>query len=161
MSWPRPVRVIGIGSPLGDDRVAWEVVRMLQQRDWACVVDFHALEGGQRLLDVLDGKGSAVIIDALAPSGKAGTIHRFQWPDARLEVMRPGSTHHLRPAEALQLADTLGLLPALVIVWGIEGERFDPALDLSPVVLAAVPEVIQRIAEELQKNLGSEVGHHA
>jgi hydrogenase maturation protease len=156
MSWTAPIRVVAIGSPLGDDRVAWEVLRRMRQRIWRERIDFHELEGGQRLLDVLDGKGSLLLIDALAPSGNPGSIHRFAWSDDRLEVLRPGSTHHLRPAEVMQLASTLHLLPEQVVVMGIEGERFDPSDILSPSVAAAVPEAVQRVIGELE-----EIGHHA
>jgi hydrogenase maturation protease len=161
MSGSLPIRVVGVGSPLGDDALAWEVVRRLQQQDWGSEVEFHTLEGGQRLLDVLDGRGSLLLIDALAPTGSPGTIQRFEWPDARLEVLRPGSTHHLQPAEALRLAATLGLLPARVVVWGIEGESFDPSSALSPAVAAALPELGQRILTELKAVLYQETGHHA
>lgn len=32
MSSPKPVQIIGIGSPFGDDRAGWEVIRRLEQR---------------------------------------------------------------------------------------------------------------------------------
>jgi len=145
MSWPRPVRVLGIGSHAGDDALAWAVVRQLQEKEWPRDIEFQALEGGQRLLEVLDGRGSLVLIDALAPAGQPGAIRRFDWPDPGLAVLRPGSTHQLRPAEVLELAAALGLLPPRVAIWAIEGELFDPRSGLSPKVLAAVPELVQRI----------------
>jgi len=145
MSWPQPIRVVGIGSPCGDDALAWEVVRQLQQREWPYGIEFHALQGGQRLLEILDSRGSLVLIDALGPARNPGGIRRFDWPDPRVEILRPGSTHHLRPAEALQLAATLGLLPTRVEIWAIEGECFEPGLGLASKVLAAVPELVQQI----------------
>jgi hydrogenase maturation protease len=156
MSWPRPIRVLGIGSHAGDDALAWAVVRLLQERAWPCDFEFQALEGGQRLLEVLDGRGSLVLIDALAPAGRPGAIRRFDWPDPGIAVLRPGSTHHLRPAEVLELAAALGLLPARVAVWAIEGEAFDPRPGLSPKILAAVPEMVKRISDELEENAGRE-----
>jgi hydrogenase maturation protease len=151
MSWPLPIRVVGVGSPQGDDALAWEVARMLQeQREWGNDIEFHVVEGGQRLLDVLDGTGTLLLIDALAPAGSPGAIQRFEWPDQRVEVLRPGSTHHLRPAEALQLAETLGTLPPRVVVFGIEAASLDPHQGLSPAVAAAVPELVQRIVSELE-----------
>jgi hydrogenase maturation protease len=161
MSWPRPLRVIGVGSPLGDDALAWEVVRGLRQKGWGSEVEFHAVEGGQKLLDVVDGQGSLLLIDALAPAGKPGTIQHFEWPDPRVEVLRPGSTHHLRPAEALELAATLGLLPSRVVIWGIEGESHDPQSGLSRAVAAAVPELVQRIHAELEAIMGTGEDDHA
>jgi hydrogenase maturation protease len=155
MSGPCPVRVVGVGSPWGDDAVAWEVVRQLQrQTTWGSAIEFHAVDGGQRLLDVLDGRGTLLLVDALAARLAPGTIQRLEWPDPRLEALRPGTTHHLRPAEALQLAATLGLLPPRVILWAITGECFDRQAGLSVAVAAAVPELVQRIVAELERFRG-------
>jgi hydrogenase maturation protease len=154
MTRPGPVRVVGVGSPWGDDALAWEVVRRLQQEnDWGSAVAFHAVEGGQRLLDLLDGRGTLVLVDALAGPPPAGTVRRIEWPDPCVEALRPGTTHHLRPAEALRLAATLALLPERVVIWAVAGESFDPQTGISPSVAAAVPELVQRIAAELKANL--------
>jgi hydrogenase maturation protease len=151
MSWPHPVRVVGVGSPLGDDAMAWEVVRELQQqKEWGSGIEFHAVEGGQRLLDVLDGHGTLVLVDALGSSVAPGTIQRLSWPDPHVEGLRPATTHHLQPAESLQLAATLGLLPPRVVIWTIAAERFEPHSTLSPAVAAAVPELVQRLVAELE-----------
>lgn len=151
MSPSLPIRVVGVGSPQGDDALAWRVARMVQeQREWGKDIEFHVVEGGQRLLDVLDGQGTLLLIDALAPGGSPGSIQCFEWLDQRALVLRPGSTHHLRPAEALQLADTLGTLPPRVVIFGIEAASLDPHRDLSPAVAAAVPELVRRIVSELE-----------
>jgi hydrogenase maturation protease len=159
MKWSFPIRVIACGSPYGDDALAWEVVRRLEsQMDGESGVELHVVEGGQRLLDLLDGRGALLLVDALAPAGAPGTIHRFEWPDPRLDRLRPGSTHHLRPAEALQLASTLGLLPPQVVIFGLEVAQVEPATDLSATVAAAMPEFIRRIASELAMGRGESDG---
>jgi hydrogenase maturation protease len=142
---------------LGDDALAWEVVERLRQaKAWPGEIEFHVVEGGQRLLDALDGRGSLILIDALAPNGDAGRIRRFDWPDTRFEALRPGSTHHLRPAEALLLAASLGILPARVVVWGIEGATFEPHRPMSAAVAAAVPELVHHATAELETVLDQE-----
>jgi hydrogenase maturation protease len=131
--------------------VAWEVVRQLQrEKEWGSEIEFHAVEGGQRLLDVLDGCGTLLLVDAWGSREAPGTIRCLEWPDPRLEVLRPGTTHHLRPAETLQLAATLGLLPPQIVIWAIAGGCFEPQSGLSPSVAAAVPELVQRIITELE-----------
>jgi hydrogenase maturation protease len=149
--WPRPIRVVGLGSPLGDDALAWEVVdRLRKLRRWPDEVEFHALASGQRLLDVVDGRGSLVLIDALTAGKDPGDILQFPWPAPGLEVLRPGSTHTMRPAEALLVAASLGLLPAQVTIWGIEGNCFSPNAPISPAVLAAIPELVNQVSRQLQ-----------
>jgi hydrogenase maturation protease len=150
-AWPVPVRIVGVGSPNGDDALAWEVIRklrgLLEAQDG---MELHAVEGGQRILDVLDGQGTLVLIDALAPAQQAGTISRFTWPDDRFEAMCPPSTHHLQPVEALKLAETLGLLPSRVEIFGIEAEQMNPTGGLSPPVAMAVPRLVNLILNELK-----------
>lgn len=146
MTWPCPVRAVGVGSPNGDDSVGWEVIRGLGHRP---NIEAYTVEGGQRILDFLDGQGTLVLIDALVTGGLPGRIHRFEWPDARIERLRPGSTHQVSPAEALQLARVLGIAPARVIVFGIEPEIIRPQQGLSPCVQAAVPKLVERITAEL------------
>jgi hydrogenase maturation protease len=159
MNWLRPIRVVGVGSPLGDDALAWEVVRDLRGRQGlGAEIEFYMVEGGQRILDVLDGRGTLLLVDAVATTTKPGTIHRFEWPDESIEALRPGSSHDLRPAEALRLASVIGIAPARMIVFGIEAETIDPQLGLSQPVLAAVPELVRRLLNELVAGPSAE-GH--
>jgi hydrogenase maturation protease len=144
-----PILVIGCGSPRGDDAVAWEVIRRLGDTPLAAGVNLHAVEGGHQLIDRLDGRGTLLLIDAISSGAGPGTIHRFDWPDLPIELLRPGSTHDLGPGEALRIAATLGMLPPRVVVWGIEATNFGPHEGLDPAVAAAVPELVRQITEEL------------
>ncbi|MFO0808365.1 MAG: hydrogenase maturation protease [Gemmataceae bacterium] len=150
MTWPLPIRVIGVGSSQGDDALAWAVTSTARSaQTWGPEIEFHVVEGGQRLLDILDGTGTLLLIDALAPGGSPGAIHRFEWPDRRVDVLRPGSTHDLRPAEALKLAETLGTLPPYVAIFGIEAAAVYPSREFSPAIATAIPELARRIVTEL------------
>lgn len=152
MTWTPPVRIVGIGSPLGDDALGWEVVRAVRvQMGPRSAIDCQLVEGGQRLLDILDGRGTLVLVDALAGSGSSGNIRCFEWPDPRFQVLRPGSTHDLTPAEALALAEPLGLLPPTVRVYAIEGESFGPSQGLSTSVAAAVTELARKIVGDMKR----------
>jgi hydrogenase maturation protease len=113
-------------------------------------VELYVVEGGQRILDLLDGRGSLLLVDAVGASTSPGTIHRFEWPDQRVEALRSGSTHDLRPAEALRLAAALGIAPPRVVVFGIEAETIDPQPGLSQSVMVAVPELVRRLVKELE-----------
>jgi hydrogenase maturation protease len=150
-----PIRVVGIGSPIGDDAVGWEVVRELRERlagnnDVEC----FEIDGGQRLLEILDGRGTLILIDALVNGSEPGTVERIEWPDARIKRLSPGSTHAFRLAEALQLAGALGLLPEETIIYGIaidspSSERHP--LALSPIIARRIPAIVQEIEGELTR----------
>ena len=146
-----PIRVVGCGSPVADDALAWEVVRRLRAARLPEGVELHAVDGGHQVLDLLDGRGTLVLVDAVCSGLPPGTVHRLQWPDPQLKTLRPGSTHSVRPAEALQLAATLGLLPPRVIVFGIEAATIEPGAGLSRDVAASVPIVVRRILQELKR----------
>jgi hydrogenase maturation protease len=150
MSLPPPVRVVGIGSPAGDDALGWEAVARLEGLlRPARGVELYRADSGQRLLDLLDGCGSLLLIDAVRGGGPAGALFRCVWPDARLARLRPGSTHDLGVVAALELAATLGLLPAPVVVFGMEAAEVGPAAGLSPPVAAALPALVRQVADEL------------
>jgi hydrogenase maturation protease len=150
MGLSTPVRVVGVGSPNGDDAVGWEVIRCLRLiRPRLPGVEFFEVGGGQCLLDLLDGQGTLILIDGLAGDGPPGTIRRFTWPDSCLDAMVPGSTHALGPAEALRLAAALGLLPPYVVIFCVEIAGFHPEVGVSAIVATAVPEMAQRIEKEL------------
>jgi hydrogenase maturation protease len=145
-----PIKVIGCGGPLGDDSLGWEVIRRLRV-DCRVPEDvvLCAVEGGHQLLDRLEAHGTLVLVDAISPGIAPGKIHRIEWPDSRLATLRPGTTHHMGPAEALMLAATLGLLPMRVIVFGVEAQGMDSTEGLSEVVTTAIPTLVDLILKEL------------
>jgi hydrogenase maturation protease len=113
----------------------------------------HLIEGGQRLLDLLDGRGTLLLVDALAGGGEPGAMQRFEWPDRRVEILQPGSTHAIRPAQALDLAAALGVLPRHMVIYGIEGANMEPQGSLSTCVAEAVPILARRIRDELDRHV--------
>ncbi len=148
---PCRVRIVGLGSPFGDDRGGWEVVDQLR----------GALPLGGRAetvsdpLAVLDcplGCELLVVIDVCRGAGSAGSCHRFVWPDPRLIAGGGVSSHGIGLASALELAAALGQLPPRVIVFAIEGDSAEPGANLSQVIKTAVPEIVSRVLAEFADN---------
>jgi hydrogenase maturation protease len=151
MTWQHPIRIVGVGSPVGDDALAWEAMRSLRESHvLRPEIEVYMVEGGQRILDVLDGRGTLVLVDAIVAGTTPGTIHRFAWPDDRIEGLRPGSTHDLQPAEALRLASALGIAPPQIVVFAMEVEQIDPFSGLSTAVRDALPQLVRCLVEELE-----------
>jgi hydrogenase maturation protease len=142
--------VVGVGNALrGDDGVGLEVARRLRER--ADDVNVRALEGeGIGLLDVWSGAGAVLLVDGVRSGAAPGTLHRVDATDRRLpaELRGSTSTHALGIAQAIELARTLGRLPRRLVVFGIEGSRFDTGADLSPAVAAVVDDVADRVLRE-------------
>ena len=147
----RAVLVIGVGNELRhDDGAGLELVRRLRDETRAPAIDVDELKGGPLgLLDAWRGRLAAVIVDTMRSGAGPGTIRRF---DASRDPLpsREGasSTHAVGVGEAIELARVLGLLPPRVIVYAVEGRRFDAGLGLSDEVGAIVPELTARVLNE-------------
>lgn len=144
------VQVLGLGSSHGDDRAGWEAIQRLQPHLPAGIAAV-ALSDPLQMLTRLDGCTRLVIVDACRTGAAPGTILRGAWADGLTSCEPRASTHGLGVAEALGLAKTLGRLPSEVVLYGIEGESFDPGDNLSAPVRAALPELCRRVLEEIDR----------
>jgi hydrogenase maturation protease len=145
------VLVIGIGNPdRGDDGIGPLVARRLKGHVPHGVSILERTGDALALIDDWAGRDAVVLVDASAPAGTPGRVHRI---DLRADVLPPdvalSSTHALGVTEAVALADTLGLLPACVIAYAIEGADFTPGAPLSKEVAAVAGTVAARVAAEL------------
>jgi hydrogenase maturation protease len=103
------------------------------------------------LIDDWEGRDAVILVDASAPCGAPGSVHRIDLlKDALPPELSLSSTHAFGVAEAVGLADALDLLPRRVIAYAIEGANFDPGAPISPQVAAVAGEVAERIAAELR-----------
>ena len=127
------MKVIGVGNEWrSDDGAGLEVARRLGGRQ---------LQGEPiGLVEAFDGADEVAIVDAVFSGAPPGTVHEFEAGADPLPVTVFGSssTHALGLAEAIEIARSLGRLPARVRVMGIEGARFDYGRGLSPEVEKAV-----------------------
>ena len=102
------------------------------------------------LIEACEGAAAVWIIDAVCSGAPAGTVHRFDAGDQALPAAMFGlSTHRLGLADALEISRTLGRLPPTVVVYGIEGERFEPGSPLTAAVARAAERLAATLAEEL------------
>jgi hydrogenase maturation protease len=143
------VLVVGVGNVLrGDDGAGPAVARRLRERGVAA----RELTGeGVGLVALFEDAPAVVLVDCVRSGAAPGTVHRFDVSDAALPAGLRGSssTHAVGAAEAIELARVLGRLPARLIVYGIEGARFDAGAPLSDAVARAVDAVVDRVAGEL------------
>lgn len=140
-------RVLGVGSPHGDDAAGWRVVERLRQRP-GLAAQLRTIEPSQ-LLDHLADCRCLILVDACHSNQPPGTIIRLQWPDSLLRFQRRRSSHALGLGDSLSLAETLGWLPPRVIVWGIEISQSEPGEDLTPDVRRALPELERQVLQDL------------
>lgn len=144
--------VIGVGNALrGDDAAGLHAARRLRERGWANV---HESSGETAsLMELWQGVDVVLLADAAQSGAPTGTVTRLDTsaqplPAAFLHC----STHGFGVAEAVELSRALGTLPPRVIVYGIEGSRFDHGAPLSPEAERGVSEAVRRMETELQSH---------
>jgi hydrogenase maturation protease len=95
---------------------------------------------------------AAVVIDAMCSGAGPGSVVRVEVGERPLPTsLSHSSTHAFGVAEAIELARALGTLPPRVVVYGIEGRRFEAGEGLSAEVERAVADVVRRVAQEVTR----------
>lgn len=151
------VRILGIGSPYGDDQAGWLTVDSL----WASGMG----AGGEIVIEKLDRPGAnlipllehaswVILIDAMQGSGQVGHIQRFEgkgWPGYGHGL----SSHGFGVRDALSLAQALGSLPPRLDVYGIEIGSANPVDAPGAAIQDAARHLSRLIAAELSDPLQS------
>lgn len=143
--------VIGVGNRLrGDDGIGLAVAETLRM---TLADDTHVLaleHVGPNLFERWADAHTVLLVDASCSGAAPGTVQRL---DARNDPLPAEtfrlSTHGFGLPEAIELARVLDRLPERLVVFAVEGAEFEHGADLSPRLLAARDELVDRIREEL------------
>lgn len=152
------ILVLGIGSPAGDDRLAWVAVDALRRSPIIVSagdrVRLVALDRpGARLMQEFTAARRVILIDAVRSGAAAGTMHCVR-DTGTLALQHLSSSHGFGVAEALALASAVGCLPAEWVVYGLEVGGADMESEaLSPPVRRALPALISEVEQEAQRLL--------
>jgi hydrogenase maturation protease len=140
------IRIIGIGSPFGDDACGLTAARRLAEEPPAGAEVVVADRPGAALIELLDGVDATILIDAVRSGSPPGTLHDLDLRKLLRSAVRPVSSHDLGVTAAIQLANALGRLPARGRLLGIEaGSRpGTSSADANATVQDAIPEVVSR-----------------
>jgi len=147
--------IIGLGSPHGDDRIGWELVRLLENepavheslRLRAC-----ATVGGE-LLELWKDAELAIIVDAVRSAALPGTLQRLELHPrndlAVMDTVQALTSHGLDLPELIELAEALDSLPQRLVLFGVEIAACAPFEPLSAQARAALPTLVQAIRAEV------------
>lgn len=162
------VLAAGIGNIfLGDDAFGVEVVQRLTRRalpDGVRVVDF-GIRGFDLAHALQDPYDAVILIDATPRGGAPGTLYVIEPQPSDLEALEAPSieTHAMDPLRVLRLAQSMGSLPAQVLVVGCEPSPLTEeelelgSMGLSPPVEGALEEAVT-LVESLAAQLSGWVG---
>jgi hydrogenase maturation protease len=146
------ILVIGIGNEYrSDDAAGLVVARRLRQLSLGNITVIEESGEGTDLMESWKGADTVIIVDAASSGAKPGTIHRI---DAGAQRIPTGllrySTHAFGVGEAVELARAMNRLPPRMVVYGIEGERFDEGTALSRAVQGSVDTVVDLVLKQLR-----------
>lgn len=144
----------------GDDGIGPAVAARLEGRlPEGIVLDVRC---GDMLALIEDWQGfdALVCVDAAAPMDGPGAIHRMDLAEQDLpRDMAFISSHAFGLAEAVALAQTLGLAPLRIVVYAVEGASFEAGAPMTPQAAVAIGPVAEQIAAEATRL--QEIVNHA
>ena len=139
--------VIGIGSPFGADRVAWQIIDALRGRVPSDVTLTVLDRPGAALIHWLHADDDVMLIDA-ATDGPAGSPYSVIGPSDLVSTEGHLDTHRQQLASTLALARVLGRLPHRLAIYAIHIVADDISTPAGPA-----PPVPPGIAEALIEKL--------
>lgn len=149
------IMVIGIGNLLmQDDGVGVHVIRSLEEMNWPAQVELvDAGTHSYDLLDYLSRADKCIVVDAMHTGGTPGTVYRIPWQELELKP-NPEicSLHEISFAEAMHMVHLEGYEPE-VLVYGVEPQKVDLGVELTPVVARQVPGIVEMIKKDIAELL--------
>jgi hydrogenase maturation protease len=146
------ISVVGIGNLLiGDDGVGIHAVEKLSSMNLPSHVEVHDADSNAiLLLEAIDGRDKAIIIDAYETGAAPGTIKEFIVDtDALPESDVKLSLHDMGFFDGIRMGQTAGIkLPKEIVVIGVEPGSLEGGMELSPKVEEALPKVIEKVKAE-------------
>ena len=145
------MRILGIGSPSGDDQAGWLTVDALLASGMHVngEVAIEKLDRpGANLIPRLDDAAWVILIDAMQSGSEPGRIRRFDqkdWPTYSQGL----SSHGFGVLDALALARELGSLPSRLDLYGIEIGSASAGEQAGDEIQAAAQQLARRIAADL------------
>lgn len=150
--------ILGVGSLLlGDDGVGLHLLGLLAREAEHWHVRVECADGGTRgpmLLGQLAGRPGVVLLDAVALGAPPGTVHELDAARALEIGSSPANpAQEGSAARLLAIAALTGDLPPFARIVGVEPERIELGVGLSPRVHDALPQALVRAREAIAEML--------
>lgn len=149
-----PLLVLGLGNVLcGDDGAGVLAVAELERRyripDGVRVADGGTL--GLALLSWIDRDQDLILVDAVAADRPVGSLVRLSGEEAGAAARERLSCHQIGVADLLDALRLTNRLPRRLLLLGVVPGRLELGLERSPEVLAALPRLVDAVAEEARR----------
>ncbi len=155
------ILVLGLGNELFSDEGAGVVAA---KRLGARELDVEVVDGGTlglALLPTIEGRRALLVLDAVVSDDlEPGQVVVYGGEEIRREARLLYSAHQLGVTEVLAAADLMGSTPAQVAAVGVVPASVETGYGLSPVVAAALPEMVDQ-ALAILRSWGAREQAHA
>ena len=138
-------RIIGIGSHHGVDRLGWIICDQLRDIQWPQDIDIQTCRTPAQLPALLRGCDNAIVLDAIVTGHNAGQVMSLSITELEHQTQNCYSSHGFGVIEAIELAQALEQLPAVLQILGISVTDADQ--DAVVISTTALPHVQQAILE--------------
>ena len=154
------ILVLGVGNVLlSDEGAGVRAVEELQRR-YTFPAQVELIDGGTMGLDLLgylDDTTHLFIVDAILSPQPPGAVVIEKLPDPPAYFRQKISPHQIGLSELLAVASMQDCLPPSITLFGIVPLDLSTGMEMSPVVTAAVEQVVLAVVQELVL-MGIEVG---
>ena len=144
--------VMGIGNILQQDEgLGVRAVERLQSL-YRLPPEVYAVDGGVMGLDLLhylEDAERVLILDAIQTDRPPGSVMRLEGPEIPAVLALKTSIHQVGLQELLAVSRLRGTLPSSVILWGMQPASLEMSTELSPVVSAALDDLVEAVAEAI------------
>ena len=148
------VVVLGVGNVLMcDEGVGVHAVTELEKR-YVFPPQVRLVDGGtstHELLGDLENVDHLIVLDAVRAGREPASLVRLEGEAVPASFTTKLSPHQVGIADLLATLTLLGRAPKHVVLYGVEPERLELDLQLSPRVAARVPELCAQVLGELQR----------
>ena len=151
------IKVIGIGSPFGGDKIGWLAIDKIVSAMHKTGINQDAISfekadrPGTLLLEMIKDIDTVILIDAIDNKQNAGQILQLD----KLEIQAAGqnlSCHNIGVSETLQLGAVLGDIPDNILLFGICIDATSPVLPDDRLIQELANCAIKTLNENALKN---------
>lgn len=146
------VKVIGVGSPYGNDTIGWNLIEKLKRQHMLATLLPEQVElietdrPGINLIQLLQGGDFVILVDAIHAEHNHGKLLRIS-KEQLIQSRHAVSSHSLDVANAIALADKLGVLPRKLVIIGM---GIDPQCE-DAIAEASIDTLADAVTCELQE----------
>ncbi|MCS7163790.1 MAG: HyaD/HybD family hydrogenase maturation endopeptidase [Thermodesulfovibrio sp.] len=148
------IGVIGVGNILmQDEGVGPKVVEILKS-SYKFEPEIEIIDGGTLGLDLLpyiEKYKKVIIVDVVDFGKEPGFIKVLKGEEIPPYLKTKLSVHHVGIQDLLEVARLLGIMPKELVLVGIQPQSIDLGLDLTPILVDKLKELINEILLILKK----------